>query len=147
MVRAHIGVTNQRHVQHSLNSHDAHQRSRIVPSPKLDAGSDLCQQFGSRHVRFVPAISRDDSFVGSRTFVDGGFNAWNFYLAAGSDHRIPFRTRPLSGVLHPDSTRVTRASANFRERGAWRCNNLNVVAPPSVSITRSTSVSARISPR
>src|SRR5439155_3557381 len=87
IAREHVCMTNQRCITHLLYSHDANQRSRIIPSPKLDTGGDLCQQFGARHVRFMPAIGWNHAFVCSRSFVNDGFHDWNFCLAAWPDHQ------------------------------------------------------------
>src|SRR5215467_724988 len=82
-------MANQNHLLDVLQSHDAAERSILLPPPEVDACRNLILQLMPRHVWLRPAILRDHSFVGKRTIVNDLVNLLEFVFSALANHVPP----------------------------------------------------------
>src|SRR5438105_13457161 len=83
---ADVGVPNQGDILDGLDAHDSFQCFALLAGPERDAVRDFTTQFLSRHVRFCPAIRRDDAFIGARAIVDDGPDQLNIAVVTATDH-------------------------------------------------------------
>ncbi len=56
---SYIGMSNQRHVLHVLNAHNALKRTLNLEAPKNDSSLNLTTKLVACHIGFMPAICRD----------------------------------------------------------------------------------------
>src|SRR5258705_10259504 len=85
---AGVGVPNQSYVLHRLNAHHAFQRSVLLVSPELYTVLDFMIKFVPGHVRFCPAVLRDDISIGACAIVDDGPNHLNVSIVTTADHAL-----------------------------------------------------------
>src|SRR6266851_75936 len=81
-----IGVPNESHVLDVLKARNTCQLPALLVAPEHDSLIDFMLQFLPRHVRFCPAILRDDPFVSARAIVDDGPNLLKVAVVAAADH-------------------------------------------------------------
>jgi hypothetical protein len=79
-------VPNESHVPNLLKAHHAYQRSRLFVAPEHNTLIDFILQFLAGHVRFCPAILRDDPFKSERAIVDDGTNQLEVMIVTAADH-------------------------------------------------------------
>jgi hypothetical protein len=85
-LRAYVGVANEGHIFHRLNSHYASQLAVFLKTPELHAVPDLIAQFMPRHVRLLPVILRNHPFIRLRAIIDDLPNDLEIPLIASPDH-------------------------------------------------------------
>src|SRR5271155_6048182 len=83
---ANISVPDEGHVMDPLNAHHAYQGPGLLVAPEHNTLVDFTPQFLPRHVRFCPAICRDDPFIGLRAIVDDGPDQRKIVFVTAADH-------------------------------------------------------------
>src|SRR5215213_7948055 len=68
--RRDVSMAHKHHLTFVLNAHDPGQTAFLLGHPELDASIHLARQLIARHVRLVPAVSRDHSPIRVRCVVD-----------------------------------------------------------------------------
>jgi len=84
---ADIGVPNEGHVLDRLNAHNGYQGPGLFVAPEHNTLVDLTPQFLAGHVRFGPAVRRDDSSISLRAIVDDGANQLKIAVVTAEDHK------------------------------------------------------------
>src|SRR4051794_16424715 len=109
-------MTNQSDIPHPLNPHYANKHARLIPTKEIHPRGNLRHQISASHIRFMPAVRRDHASVSLRRLVNNLLNRSEIAIGATPDHSASFRSVSVGAdgaVLHPESTRLTRSSANF----------------------------------
>src|SRR6202521_4898188 len=120
---ANIGVPDKGHDLYLLEPHDSYQHSGRLVAPEHNTFLDFVLQFLPGHVRFRPAICRDDSFVGPCAVIDDGPNQLKVAVVAAADHAYSASRPGISKCIRrSDHTRLTRTPV--RSAGRARLHRL-----------------------
>ena len=103
----HVGVADEGHVLHVLDAHHAEQSRRSLRSPRTPRRLDLVLKLLGGHLRFLPAVWRNDPAIRLRGVIDDGIHRLEVALPALPDHGFtPCSVAPLVFV-----SRITTVSA------------------------------------
>jgi len=84
--RIHVSVADEGHFPQVLAAHNPHQTAFTFIAPEIDPGPEFILQFLRAHIRFMPAIRRDDPAVSLGRGVDDGQDDFSFVGAQGTNH-------------------------------------------------------------
>src|SRR3974390_988919 len=90
---AHVGVADESHIFHRLNSHDAAEFAFLFEPPKVHSFAYFVVQFLARHVGFLPVVGRDYAPIGLRAIVDDLPDGIEIFFSAAPDHVWPSAAR------------------------------------------------------
>ena len=111
-------MADQGDILNVLNPHHAEQLAALFIAPKPHAAFNFMAKLFPRHVRLMPAVSRNHATVGFSGLVDDGKDGVEVGVGAGADHGKTSMDHSSFSAIRAFTSLRTRAAG--RGLSAWK---------------------------